>query len=59
MVVAINLLRQDCSGVFQLTEPFQGIGADDAVLQPAIGPRDLAPGLGERATENSPLLNCK
>jgi len=32
IVVAIDLFTQDCSDLFQLTEPFQGTGADDAVF---------------------------
>ncbi len=46
VVIAVELFMQDISYLRNLSDVFQGAGADDAILQPAVRPLNLSLGLG-------------
>ena len=46
IIVALDFFVQDGAGVRQARDVFEGTGADNAILEPAIGSFDLAFGLG-------------
>ena len=52
IVVAIDLLSQDRTGFFKGGDVLIDTRSDNSVLQPAIGPFDLAFGLGRRGEFN-------
>ena len=53
VVVAMQLLFQDSANLFPGADSLQGTSADDAVLEPAVGPFDLALGLGRESRAGS------